>query len=149
MEKVREKGWSRKPRRCVWDCPGVVGGSLRSHRGQLLGFGLPLIGQGPHPQATRVKRETTLSIKCRESGRGHGQGRSGGPGSNVEEGEELAKTVQAREENGRWVVRVGWVPRECAAGRSQTSRGWSSCQVGISAQKGLLICLLPPKRQRR
>lgn len=68
MEKVREKGWSRKPRGCVWDCPGVVGGSLRSHRGQLLGFSLPLIGQGPHPQATRVKRETTLSIKCRESG---------------------------------------------------------------------------------
>lgn len=28
-EKVREKGWSRKPRGCVWDCPGVcvcVGG---------------------------------------------------------------------------------------------------------------------------
>lgn len=22
-EKVREKGWSRKPRGCVWDCPGV------------------------------------------------------------------------------------------------------------------------------
>lgn len=25
-EKVREKGWSRKPRGCVWDCPGVGGG---------------------------------------------------------------------------------------------------------------------------
>lgn len=30
-EKVREKGWSRKPRGCVWDCPGVcvcVGGGI-------------------------------------------------------------------------------------------------------------------------
>lgn len=50
---------------------------------------------------------------------------------------------------GGMYVRVGWVPGECAAGRAQTPRGWSSCQVGISAQKGLLICTLPPKRLRR
>lgn len=73
----------------------------------------------------------------------------GGPGSNVEEGEDLAKKRAATVEGCGWNIRVGWVPGECAAGRSQTPRGWSSCQVGISAQKGMLICMLPPKRQGR
>lgn len=66
-EKVREKGWSRKPRGCVWDCPGVcVGGIFEITQRSAPGLRSPTDRSGT--SSPRVKRETTLSIKCRESG---------------------------------------------------------------------------------